>query len=96
MIILESEEFNDIHPLVQPTPPKVALLIRAENGAVRSSQTNLAAAITKHVRHAHVLTLSYSTHQDKGDTLLVFDNAGVPQQANFLATSVFRDAYTAI
>jgi hypothetical protein len=32
--------FDDIHPVVNPTPPKIALLIHAENGAVRSSQAN--------------------------------------------------------
>lgn len=89
-------EFDDIHPLVNPTPPKVALLIRAEDGAVRSSQTNLATAVTRRVRHAHVLSLSYSTHKDKGDSLLLFDSTGQPLQASFLATTVFRDAFTAI
>lgn len=89
-------EFDDIAPIVQPTPPKIALLIRGEDGAVRSSQANLAAGIARHLRNAHILTFTYSTHQDKGDTLLVFDSVGSPLQANFLATTIFRDAFTAI
>jgi hypothetical protein len=93
---LEPSEFDDIHPVVNPTPPKIALLIRAEDGAVRSSQANLAAAIARHLSRLHVLTVTYSTHQDKGDSLVVFDNAGTPLQANFLASTVFRDAFNAI
>jgi hypothetical protein len=60
------------------------------------SQSILAAAITRHLRRLHVLTLTYSTHQAKGDSLLVFDSTGVPLQANFLATLVFRDAFTTV
>jgi hypothetical protein len=59
-------------------------------------QSILAAAITRHLRRLQVLTFLYSTHQGKGDSLLVFDSNGLPLQANFLATSVFRDAFSNI
>jgi hypothetical protein len=88
-------DFEDIDP-VNPTPPRIALLLRSEEGAVRSAQANLAAAITRHLSRPHVLTLTYGTHQGKGDTLLAFDSLGVPLQAYFLSTSVFRDAFAAI
>jgi hypothetical protein len=79
------------------TLPKVALLIRADDGGLlHIRQSTLAAAITRHLRRLQVLTLLYSTHQAKGDSLLVFDGNGVPLQANFLATSVFRDAFSNI
>lgn len=88
-------DLEDIDP-VNPTPPRIALLLRAEEGAVRSAQANLAAAITRHLSRPHVLTFTYGTHQSKGDTLLAFDSLGVPLQAYFLSTSVFRDAFSAI
>lgn len=78
------------------TGPKVALLLRGEEGAVRSSQSNLAVAVTRRLRRAHALTLIFSTHKDKGDTLLVFDREGVPQEAYFGDTAVFRDAFSAV
>lgn len=90
------EEFADIHPIVNPTPPKVALLLLAKDGAIRSNQSNLAAAISRRLRHTHALTFTYSTQKDKGDTLLVFDADGSPLRANFLATTIFRDAFSAI
>lgn len=93
---LEPSEFDDIAPVVNPTPPRIALLLRADNGAVRSNLANLATAITRHLSRAHVLTFTYSTHEGKGDTLLAFTGLGVPIQANFLATAVFRDAFSAI
>jgi len=78
------------------TGPKVALLLRGEDGAVRSSQANLAVAITRRLRRAHALTLTFSTHKDKGDTLLVFDREGMPQEAYFGESAVFRDAFSAV
>jgi hypothetical protein len=77
-------------------PPRIALLIRGEEGTMRIGQSTLAAAITRHLRLLQVLTFVYSTHQGKGDSLLVFDSDGVPVQVNFLATSVFRDAFSNI
>lgn len=93
---LTPSEFDDIVPLVNPTPPKIALLMRASGAEVRSSQATLAAAITRRLRNTHSRTLTYSTHKDKGDTLLVFDSEGEPLRANFLSTTIFRDAFTAI
>lgn len=63
---------------------------------MRISQSVLAAAVTRHLRRLKVLTFLYSTHQAKGDSLLVFDSIGVRLQANFLATSVFRHAFSNI
>ena len=93
---LEPSEYDDILPIVDPTPPRVALLILSEDGTVRSSQANLAAAVTRRLPHVHVRTFTYGTHKDKGDSLLVFDQAGVALQASFVATAVFRDAFNAI
>lgn len=75
-------------------PPKVALLIRADNGILHISQLTLAAAISRHLRRLQVLMMVYSKHKDKGDSLLVFDSNGVPLQISFLATSMFRDAFS--
>jgi hypothetical protein len=93
---LEPSEYDDIIPLVDPTPPRVALLILSEDGTVRSSQANLAAAVTRRLPHVHVRTFTYGMHKDKGDSLLVFDQAGVALQASFLSTAVFRDGFNAI
>lgn len=92
---IQSGVYNDIHTSVGK-PKRIALLIRAESGAMRSGNANLAAAITRHIGHLHVLSLSYSTHQDKGDSLLAFDSNGTPLQAYFLPTAVFRDAFSAV
>jgi hypothetical protein len=60
---------------------------------MRISQSMLSAAVSRPLRRLQVLTLTYSTHKAKGDSLLVFDNTGVPLQANFLPTSVFKGCF---
>jgi hypothetical protein len=77
-------------------PPRAAILVQGLDGVVHMQQLALATAVSKRLRRAHTLSLQYSNHAAMGDSLLLFNRAGVPIEAAFAATSVFRDAFTAI
>jgi hypothetical protein len=74
----------------------VAVLVQGSNGLVCMHQLALATAITKRLRRAHTISLQYSNHTDMGDSIVLFSRAGLPVEAAFAATSVFRDAFTQV
>lgn len=81
---------------LQLHPAPVAVLIQGSEGRVGVQQMHLAALISRRLRLSHKLSLSYSSHSDKGDSVVLFDADGVPQQVATLATALFRDAFTAV
>jgi hypothetical protein len=74
----------------------VAVLVQGSNGVVRMHQLALATAITKRLRRTHTISLQYSNHTDMGDSLVLFGRSGLPVEAAYAATSVFRDAFTQV
>jgi hypothetical protein len=83
-------------PRASAAGSNVAVLVQGSNGLVRMHQLALATAIVKRLRRAHSISLQYSNHTDMGDSLVLFSRSGLPLEAAFAATSVFRDAFNKV
>lgn len=76
--------------------PTVALLLLTVDGAPGIGQTALAAAAARRLARHHLLTLAYSRNAAKANSLLVMNRQGVPLEAGFAETSIFRDAFNEV